>query len=441
MPRSCDRQLDAIAGSPERGRRSACPARCTWRRCRAGCRGAGRAAAGGRGPRPGRRVEVLARSPAAVVARPAAEVVGDARRRARSGWRSGRLGLGLGPGQEEERLDDLRGAGRPRRGPRRGSADSPRPSGRGGRATSSWPIRAVSGVRSWCEASPVNRFCRSSSWWSRSSRPLNEPASASSSSPVPGLGRRWSRSAAVIEPAAVGHPGRPAGGARRQQSPADERRQQPEAGREPDQASAPRCAGRPRPAPTTSPAARTATAGPAAGRTRSRGRARSSSLLAILVGDVAGGPEPPDDQPPAAAVAVGERAWMWPQSGAESPRSPPRSSAPRSQQRSSDPAPAVEDRPADRVVLGMLAGDRAAGAPGFHSTSPESIDRLRRAGRAPLSAARRGRAGSASAPAGRASTENPARTSARAARKNAGQAGRQAHRVLPRCASGGSPRR
>ena len=59
------------------------------------------------------------------------------------------------------------------------------------RATSTWPNRAVSGVRSWCEASPANRLWRLERFCgSRSSRPFPECAEWSSSSRVCATGRR-----------------------------------------------------------------------------------------------------------------------------------------------------------------------------------------------------------------------------------------------------------
>ena len=70
------------------------------------------------------------------------------------------------------------------------------------RATSSWPSIAVSGVRSWCDASPVKRRWRSNDSSSRFNRSLNARAKSSSSSPVAGAGKRARQSSAFISRAA-----------------------------------------------------------------------------------------------------------------------------------------------------------------------------------------------------------------------------------------------
>ena len=70
------------------------------------------------------------------------------------------------------------------------------------KAKSTCPSMAVRGERNWCEASPVNRFCRSRDSPSLSSRALNDRPSSSSSSSVPGVGNRRSGSSPLIACAA-----------------------------------------------------------------------------------------------------------------------------------------------------------------------------------------------------------------------------------------------
>ena len=172
-----------------RGRRSACPVRCTCTRFRAGCPATGRAAAGAPGSRAGPR-----RSPRSAGRPPA-----RGRTRCGGGRRPRRPGRGV-PGR----------AARPRRRPGRGTAAPRRPARAGRRrrgagpgqrscsstvrgrrrATSIAAIRAASGVRSWCDAWPVNCLCRSSATCRRSRSPLKLRAKSSSSSRVPGLGSR-----------------------------------------------------------------------------------------------------------------------------------------------------------------------------------------------------------------------------------------------------------
>ena len=152
------------------------------------------------------------------------------------------------------------------------------------RATSTWPIRAVSGVRSWCEASPVNRVCRSIASWRRSSRPLNESREPFQLVAGAGAGQ-------VVAAVGDGHgprgrrpSRRPAGGPGGSSSG----RRRPRGARGPSRArsgSAPRSAGSPRPAR----AARRPPAGgpnpPGRGRTgREAGGTSSSSVSSLGLG-------------------------------------------------------------------------------------------------------------------------------------------------------------